>query len=295
MIYPRQRSRWRSEHDTIQLQLSSRWQCRIRPQASSATILESNGQAAINWFLHINTRKVSCGDTINCYIGATTTSWASGALYCLGGGGSMQACAAGIQERVWLSVWMIRSARYCIYLLEQGFKQNWWAIGCMDSWKSGRYEHFVDDVTGLIVGAKYNSQTALYGIPAMVMTRLKPIAIKYVMVMHRFPTNTVKTAKIHRWWYEENPRSDPAQRNSDPPCAYLSVVNEWSQWLSSLLTLCIRLSKRLLAPVQQWYTAGIPQSTPFTDIEHSRLQRFRDWYSGHWWRTGLHEPQTFVR
>jgi len=48
------------------------------------------------------------------------------------------------------------------------------------AWKAGklwRYELFVDDVTGLIVGVEYNSLTTLSGILAMVMACVKPIAI----------------------------------------------------------------------------------------------------------------------
>jgi len=111
----------------------------------------------------------------------------------------------------------------------------------------------------------------------MVMACVKPIAINYGMFVNPFATNAVKTAQIHSWWYEEIARIDPAQRNSDPPRAYISVVNELSQHLFSSLTLCIRLSQRLLAPVQQWYTAARPQLTLFTDLEHSRLQRSGKW------------------
>ena len=131
---------------------------------------------------------------------------------------------------------MIDSAHKCTYLLEEGSNK---AGERLVAWKAGdqwRYEPFVDDVTGLIVGAEYNGQ-------------------------------------IHSWWYEEIARIDPAQRNSDPPCAYISVVNELSQQLFSLLTVCIRLSQRLLALEQQWYTTARPHSTLFPDFEHSHLQR----------------------
>jgi len=83
----------------------------------------------------------------------------------------------------------------------------------------------------------------------MVMAHVKPIAINYAMFVNHFAKNAVKTAQIHSWWYEEIARIDPAKRNSDPPCAYISVVNELSQRLFSSLTLRIRLSQRLLAPV----------------------------------------------
>jgi len=88
----------------------------------------------------------------------------------------------------------------------------------------------------------------------MVMAHVKPIAINDAGFVNPFATNPVKTAQIHGWWNEEIARIEPAQRNSDPPRAYISVVNELSQRLFSSLTLCIRLSQRLLAPVQQLYT-----------------------------------------
>jgi len=47
----------------------------------------------------------------------------------------------------------------------------------MESWTLWRYERFVDNVTGLIVGAEYNAQTTVADVPAMVMARGKPIAI----------------------------------------------------------------------------------------------------------------------
>jgi len=148
------------------------------------------------------------------------------------------------------------------------------------TWEAGNLwscEPFPDDVTGLIVSTEYNAQTTLSGVPAMVMARVKPIAINDVMFVNPIATNAVKTTKIHTWRYEEFPRIDPAQRKSDPPCAYISVVNESSQRLLSSLTMSIRLSQRLLAPVQQWYTAARPQSTLFLDFEPSRLPISGQW------------------
>jgi len=49
-------------------------------------------------------------------------------------------------------------------------------------------------VTGLIVGTEYNAQTTLSGIPALVMARVKPIAINDAMFVNSFATNLVKTA-----------------------------------------------------------------------------------------------------
>jgi len=111
----------------------------------------------------------------------------------------------------------------------------------------------------------------------MVMACVKPIAIDYVMIVYPYATNAVKTAQIHSWWYVESARTDPAQRNSDPPHAYISVVNESSQQMFSSLTLRIRRLLTLLGPVQQWYTAAKPQSTLLMDFEHSHLQLSGKW------------------
>jgi hypothetical protein len=81
-------------------------------------------------------------------------------------------------------------------------------------------------MTGLIVGPDYNSQTTLSGIPVMVMARVNPIAINYGMFVHPLATNAVKTAQIDCWWYEDITGMDTAQRNDDPQCAYISVVNK---------------------------------------------------------------------
>jgi len=101
----------------------------------------------------------------------------------------------------------------------------------LDAWKAGnlwQYEPCVDDVTGLIVGAECNAQIILSGVTVMVMARVKPISINCAMFVNPFATNSVKTTQIHSWWYEEISRIDTAQRNSDPPHAYISVVDESS-------------------------------------------------------------------
>jgi len=84
----------------------------------------------------------------------------------------------------------------------------------------------------------------------MVMAYVKCIAIDYAVFMNFFAKNEVMMAQINSWWYEDIARNDPAQRILDLPCAYMSVVNESSQQLVSLLTLCIRLSQRLLVAIQ---------------------------------------------
>jgi len=62
-----------------------------------------------------------------------------------------------------------------------------------------------------------------------------------VMFGNPFYLNAVKTTWNHSWWCTENTRMDPAQKNPNPPYAYISVVNELLQQLFSLLTMCIRL------------------------------------------------------
>ena len=71
------------------------------------------------------------------------------------------------------------------------------------------------------MGAEYIAQTTLSGVPAMVMACVKPIAINYAMFVNPFAMDAVKTAQIHSWWFEEIARIDPAQKNSDPPRAYI--------------------------------------------------------------------------
>jgi len=110
-------------------------------------------------------------------------------------------------------------------------------------------------MTGLIVCPEYNAQITLSGIAAMDMARLKHIVIKHTMFVNSFTMNAVKTAQIHSWWYVEIARIDPTHRNSDPPRTYILVVNESSERLFSLLTLCSMHSQRLLASLLIWYTA----------------------------------------
>jgi len=97
----------------------------------------------------------------------------------------------------------------------------------------------IDDVTGLIVSAEYNTQTTLPGLPAMVMACMKPIASNYEMFVNPFAVNVVITTQIISWWYEGIGRIDPVQRNNGPPHANTSLVIESSQQLFSSQTLCI--------------------------------------------------------
>jgi len=76
-----------------------------------------------------------------------------------------------------------------------------------------RYEPCVEVVTGLIIGAEYNTQTTLSRFPAMVMARVKPIAINYAMFVNPFDMNVVMITQIDSWWYEEIAMIDPAQGN----------------------------------------------------------------------------------
>jgi len=92
-----------------------------------------------------------------------------------------------------------------------------------------RFEPSVDDITGLIISTEYNAPTSLSGTTAMVMARIKPLAINYPMIVNPCATIAVNATQIHSWWYDEIASIDPAQRNSDPPRGYISVVNESSQ------------------------------------------------------------------
>jgi hypothetical protein len=127
-------------------------------------------------------------------------------------------------------------------------------------------------VTRLIIGAQYNTQTTLSGIPAMVIAHVTPIAVNHEMFVNPFATNAVKTPPILSWWYVDITRIDPAQENSGPPHAYNPVVNELSPQLCSSWTLCIRLLQRLLGPMEQWSTSTRPQSTLFTDVKRSPIE-----------------------
>jgi len=111
------------------------------------------------------------------------------------------------------------------------------------AWNAGNlwpYEPIVDYMTNCIVGAEYSTQRTISGIPAMVMASVKTIATNYAMFVNPFAMNAVKTAQMHSWWYEEITRINPAQRQSDDPRAYISLVNESSQKLFTSQTLKIR-------------------------------------------------------
>jgi len=115
------------------------------------------------------------------------------------------------------------------------------------AWKSGnlwRWEPVDDDMTGFIVSAQYNTQSTLSGVAVIIMACVKCIVINHPIIENPFTMNAVKTAQIHSSWYEEIAWIDPAQRRSDLPRAYISVVNESSQQLFRLLTLYLRLSRR---------------------------------------------------
>jgi hypothetical protein len=123
---------------------------------------------------------------------------------------------------------------------------------CGNQWQN---EPSVDYLTGLIVCAECNTQTTVSGVPAMVIACVTPIAMDYMMFVNPFTTNAVKTALIHSWWYVEIIRMHPAQRNSDPPHACISVVNQLTKPFVSLLTLRVRHSQRLHAPLGRWVTS----------------------------------------
>jgi len=76
-----------------------------------------------------------------------------------------------------------------------------------------QYNPFVKDETGLLVTPQYNAQTALSGIPAMVIARVMAVAMNDVMFVNPFATNVVKTAQIHSWLYEDIARIESTERN----------------------------------------------------------------------------------
>jgi len=252
MIYPRWGSWWWSQHDTERFQQSLQWQFSIRQRPSAATIEATNGQAAMKRFFHVNTWKTGCGNSIHSYVRRTPRSWASGGLYCLGGGGWIQACTAGIQEAIRLSTWMFESTRSCIYSLEEGFNRNQWASSFMGSRKSVA-------IWALCWRRDRPQRRFRMKRPDNPCRRsghghgeCEAYSYQLCNVGESLATNAVKTAQMHGWWYEDIARIDPAQRNSDPAHADISVVNESSQRLFSLLTLCMRPSQWLLTPMQQW-------------------------------------------
>jgi len=60
-----------------------------------------------------------------------------------------------------------------------------------------RFEPIDDIVTGLIVGAEYNAQRTVAGVPVLVKARVKPIVISYGIIVNSFATNVVKTTWIY--------------------------------------------------------------------------------------------------
>jgi hypothetical protein len=55
------------------------------------------------------------------------------------------------------------------------------------------------------------------------------------MFLNTVAIDAVRTAPIQRWWYKAIAIIDPAHITSNPPHAYMSVVNESSRWLFSAL------------------------------------------------------------
>jgi hypothetical protein len=106
-------------------------------------------------------------------------------------------------------------------------------------------------MASIIIGTEYNTQMTHSGILVLIMVSVQPIAIKYGMFVNPFAMDTVKTIQIHMLWCAEITWIDSAKTNSDPPCTYISLVNKSSEWLFSLLTLCIMLLEMLLAPNKQ--------------------------------------------
>jgi len=183
---------------------------------------------------------------------------------------------------------MIEYARQSIHSLEEGFKPTQWAISCMESWKSvpiwacgwrcDRPHHRrriqrTDNSFRLSGDGQGSIMRCLW----IRVPRMRWIPPTFILGGMRKLPGLI------------------APRDSDPLRANNSVVYESFQRLFSSLTLCIRFWKRLLAPVQQWYTTARPQSTLFTDFVHSRPQRSWKLSPSYWPRPHLHAPPTLMR
>jgi len=143
------------------------------------------------------------------WVPRTQSTRPSGGLYCLWWRGSMWSCVTSIWAGTWWSVWTIDLPTnvYNYYKTDPNEVDErlvGWIPGNMR-----RYGLLVDDVTGLIVGEDYNTQTTFSGVLALVMAQMKPIAINYVMFVNPFAMNAVRTTQIHSWQYEEIARTDP--------------------------------------------------------------------------------------
>jgi hypothetical protein len=66
------------------------------------------------------------------------------------------------------------------------------------AWTTGQawnYEPPVDDVTGLIICAEFNSNINFSGVLAMVMASVKMIAIHFALFVNLFAINAVKATQ----------------------------------------------------------------------------------------------------
>jgi len=107
-----------------QSQWWARWQFTIQCGASSATMLESAAQAGIKKFLHVGTWKMSPENSVQCYVGATTTTTVLGGLSCLGGGG-------------WTRAFLLASKTVLLY----AFKRVNWYPNVISNNPSFRQKH----------------------------------------------------------------------------------------------------------------------------------------------------------
>jgi len=112
-------------------------------------------------------------------------------------------------------------------------------------------EPIIDNVTNLIIRKDFSARTTLLDVLETILTPVKLIAINLTMFVNLGTMNMVITVQNQFWWNEIITRIDPALRNSDPPCANISVVNQSSQQLLSLLILCIKFLKTLPVCVNQ--------------------------------------------
>jgi len=121
--------------------------------------------------------KMSCSNSNYSSIGGTLISLLLEAEYGLGRGEWTAHYVTGIPEDIWLSIQMFESSTH-VYIHKRNDSNQ--AGEQLVAWNPGNqwwYEPFVDDITGLIIVAQFNTQTTLPGIPAIGMACVKHIVI----------------------------------------------------------------------------------------------------------------------
>jgi len=106
----------------------------------------------------------------------------------------------GKEEGIRVRTEMTELTRECIYYYRKDSNQAGQQLVQWKAWNLWCYEPCVHKVTGLIIGAEFSAQTTLAGIPAIIMTHVKSIAIICTMFVNRIATNAVKTSEMNSCW-----------------------------------------------------------------------------------------------